>query len=135
MNLEFVTLSKKWDGLHIRKNMLEKALSDFDGEIAIALSTDAHVHHLNRDYRGKDKPTNVLSFPNETGGDVILAIETIRAESKAQNKPLRDHIEHLIIHGALHCMGYDHENDRDANEMEALEIKICDILGFHPYQD
>lgn len=154
MKLEIVKLSRKWDGLHIRKSILERALSqhcycgldpqslkDRDSGlrqndnvvIAVALSTDAHIKALNSHYRDKDKPTNVLSFGNDTGGDIILAIETIRAESKAMNKPLRDHIEHLIVHGALHITGFDHENETDAEIMEAKETEICKKIGFDPY--
>ncbi len=133
MKLDIIKLSTKWNGLHIRKTILEKALCDFDLDVAVALSTDTHIQTLNADYRSKDKPTNVLSFPNGHGGDVILAIETIRRESKDMNKPLRHHIEHLIIHGCLHIAGYDHENDADATEMEALETIICKNIGFDPY--
>lgn len=133
MKLDIVKLSRKWDGLHIRKSVLERALRGYDLDIAVALSTDSHIKELNAGFRGKDKPTNVLSFTNDQGGDVILAIETIRRESKQMNKPLRHHIEHLIVHGALHIAGYDHENDNDANVMEAKETAICGEIGFDPY--
>ena len=156
MKIETVILSKKWNDVHIRKGLIERVLSqhlipaqavnskkdpslhwDDVGEITLALSTDAHVKQLNNDFRAKDNPTNVLSFPNHAhnGGDIILAIETVKREARAEDKPLRDHLEHLIIHGILHCFGYDHENDRDWDEMVKMEVKICTMLGFHPYPE
>ncbi len=137
MILDIVVMSSKWKDIHIRKKLIEEAMSEYDGEVALALSTDKHVHQLNRDFRGKDKPTNVLSFPNDyhDGGDVILAIETVRREARAEGKALRDHLEHLIIHGCLHVFGYDHENDKDWDKMVKAEVKIGKRLGFNPYPD
>lgn len=136
MNLTFIKMSTKWAHVHVRRREIEDVLKKFKGEIAIALSTDAHIRRLNRDFRGKDKATNVLSFPNGIdGGDVILAYETLVREARAQDKPFRDHFEHLVIHGCLHIEGYDHENDAQANDMEALETKLCKKLGFTPYED
>lgn len=134
MKLDFVVLSDLWDGFDLRADELESVLKDFNVDIAVALSDDAHVRRLNRDFRGKDKPTNVLSFPNTVGGgDVILAFETMKREAEEQGKDLRDHVEHLVIHGCLHIMGYDHETDEGAEEMEALEAELCGKLGFQPY--
>ncbi len=103
-------------------------------EISLVFSDDAHIRTLNAGWRGKDKPTNVLSFPAFPDwrggslppmlGDVILAAETIAAEAVAQGKPLADHISHLIVHGILHLIGYDHEADADAEEMEAIERRV-----------
>jgi probable rRNA maturation factor len=108
------------------------------GEIAVVLSDDATVRKLNRDYRGKDKPTNVLSFPNDGGidpdggmaplGDVVLALETVAAEAKAQGKRPGDHV-------VLHLFGHDHLKDAEARRMEALETKILAGLGIaDPYR-
>ncbi len=137
MIIDLVTLSTQWKDIHVRKKLIEDAMSDYDGDVALALSTDKHVHQLNRDFRGKDKPTNVLSFPNDMheGGDVILALETLRREAKAEDKALRDHLEHLIVHGCLHVFGYDHETDEEWDEMVKEEIRICAKLGFHPYPE
>lgn len=120
-------------------------------EIGIVLADDALVHRLNRDYRGKDRPTNVLSFAllddedEEVEavagapilvGDVILAHGTVEAESGAQGKTLDDHAIHLVVHGVLHLLGYDHETDEDAERMERLEARILDGLGIaDPYMD
>lgn len=115
------------------------------GEIALVLADDATVKRLNRDYRGKDKPTNVLSFPmgGEPGpdgepaalGDVVLALETIQAEAKAQGKRVADHVSHLAVHGVLHLLGFDHEKDAPARRMEALETRILASLGIaDPYR-
>lgn len=135
MDLTFIPLSNKWDHIHIRKKEIDAVLKKYDANIAVALSTDAHVRRLNGTYRKKDKPTNVLSFPNGIdGGDVILAFETLVREAREQDKPLRDHLEHLIVHGCLHIIGYDHMNDKDAEEMEKLETKLCKKLGFNPYE-
>lgn len=114
----------------------------------VALSSDAHVAELNGAYRGKNKPTNVLSFPapvsagtgnhDETAnlGDIVLAAETVLAEARDQGIAPADHLKHLVIHGLLHLLGFDHENDADAEEMEALEILILARLGIaNPYAD
>ncbi len=104
-------------------------------EITIVLANDAFVRKLNHEFRGKDKPTNVLSFPGEDHlGDIILARQTILREAKEQGKTARDHAVHLIVHGMLHVQGYDHESRKDAEKMEALEIKILKKLGIsNPY--
>lgn len=135
MRLTFVVMSDLWNGIPIREQELEDVLVAFDADIAIALSDDAQVRQLNKDYRDKDKPTNVLSFPNSLGGgDVILAFETINREAEEQGKNPRDHAEHLVIHGCLHIMGYDHENDEEAAAMESIETELCRQLGFTPYE-
>ena len=117
-------------------------------EIAITLSDDVEIRDLNRDWRGKDKPTNVLSFPGLEGamagflppdaprplGDIILAFETCRAEAEEQGKSLADHARHLVVHGVLHLLGFDHEDDAEAEEMEALETLVLAGLGIaDPY--
>lgn len=123
------------------------------GELSIVLTDDATIQALNRDWRRIDAPTNVLAFPGDsdrlpqTGltvddapplllGDVIVAFETTRAEALRDGKSLADHLAHLIVHGTLHLRGYDHENDPDAEEMEALETSILRGLGIaDPYEE
>lgn len=100
-------------------------------ELSLLFTDDAHVRVLNRDWRGKDKPTNVLSFPAfEVApgdpvppmlGDVVLAFETVGAEATLEEKPFDHHLTHLIVHGLLHLLGYDHEDEEDAAIMEGLE--------------
>jgi probable rRNA maturation factor len=106
-------------------------------ELSVVLSDDAFVRQLNHKYRGKDKPTNVLSFPSGDAsslGDVILAFETVAQEAVAQQKTFRDHATHLIVHGVLHLLGHDHEDEREAQAMEQYEIKILKKLGVkNPY--
>jgi len=115
---------------------LADGASPLTGETTIAFADDATIRPLNAQYRGKDKPTNVLSFPGiDGGGDVILALETVRKEAEIQGKSLPDHTTHLIAHGILHLMGYDHETGRaDARRMERLERSVLAGLGIaDPY--
>ena len=125
-------------------------------EMSLVLADDALVQTLNRDYRDKDKPTNVLSFAllddlddtdedaddvlaREDGmpiliGDVILAFETVQREALEQGKSFEDHLTHLVIHGVLHLLGYDHQSDPDADRMERLETSILARMGIaDPY--
>jgi probable rRNA maturation factor len=125
-------------------------------EMSLVLADDALVQTLNRDYRDKDKPTNVLSFAllddlddtdedaddvlaREEGmpiliGDVILAFETVQREALEQGKSFGDHLTHLVIHGVLHLLGYDHQSDPDADRMERLETSILARMGIaDPY--
>ncbi len=112
-------------------------------ELSIVLSSDAEVRVLNRDYRGKDKATNVLSFPSGLSsdlsgtdmlGDVILALETVSMEADRDGKSLESHLRHLVVHGVLHLLGYDHESDDEATEMERREIEILAGMGISdPY--
>lgn len=105
----------------------------------LALSDDATVRVLNRNWRRQDKPTNVLSFPaperqrgadcSQMLGDIVLAEETLLAEARAASIPPPHHFRHLLVHGLLHLMGYDHEKDHDAAKMEALETRILARLG------
>ena len=110
--------------------------------MAVALIDDRAMRKLNRTYRGKDKPTNVLSFPaGEAGegktralGDIAIALGTVKREARAQGKALGDHVTHLMVHAVLHLLGYDHESDPDAEHMEALERKALAALGIaDPY--
>lgn len=107
------------------------------GELSLVLSDDEQVTVLNRDYRGKDKPTNVLSFPQSGAllGDVILARETIAREAKDKGASFEAHLTHLIMHGWLHLQGFDHQTDETASEMESIEIAALATLGIdNPYQ-
>ena len=107
------------------------------GELSLAFVDDAAIQVLNRDYRHKDRPTNVLSFPmtGDMLGDVVLARETIEREAKEQGKQFEDHVSHLIVHGFLHLLGYDHDDDKEAAEMEALEINALAQMGIdNPYE-
>ena len=115
--------------------------------VAVALIDDRAMQKLNRTYRGKDKPTNVLSFPAAEAedaprgrarrrpiGDVAIAYGTVRREAEAQGKSLADHLAHLMVHAVLHLLGYDHETDLEADEMEALEREALAALGIaDPY--
>ena len=114
-------------------------------EISLLFADDAAVRELNRTWRGKDAATNVLSFPagpQPAGpgprplGDVALAFETLEREADAEGKSLADHASHLIVHGLLHLLGYDHDRDAEAQEMETLEIEALRRLGVaNPYRD
>jgi probable rRNA maturation factor len=109
--------------------------------LTVALADDRRVQALNKRDRRKDKPTNVLSYPSgepsaKPGflGDVVLARQTVWREARAQKKTPQAHISHLVVHGTLHLLGYDHENDSEAERMEALERRILAKLGIaDPY--
>jgi probable rRNA maturation factor len=115
---------------------------EFKGKSALCvlLASDSKLRVLNRDFRGKDKPTNVLSFPaasNRQGyrGDIALAYGVTAKEARTAGKSLSDHAAHLVVHGVLHLAGYDHERARDARLMEPLEVKILARLGIaNPYK-
>lgn len=107
------------------------------GALTILLSNDKKLHTLNVTFRGKDKPTNVLSFPSQQGeylGDVAVAYGATSREAREQKKAFADHATHLVVHGVLHLLGYDHESKRAAMIMEPLETKILGELGIDdPY--
>jgi probable rRNA maturation factor len=117
-----------------------RAVADKDERrgIAIALGDDALLQQLNLRYRGKDKPTNVLSF--EAGaadrlGDVALSLQTLKAEAQEQGKTLKAHFQHLVVHGTLHLLAFDHEKPGAARKMEKLEREILAGLGVDdPYE-
>ncbi|MBU6464743.1 MAG: rRNA maturation RNase YbeY [Bradyrhizobium sp.] len=120
-----------------------------NAELAVMLTDDAGIRTLNNNWRGIDKPTNVLSFPalqpiGPSGsddaprmlGDIAIAYETTRREADDEQKPFDHHLSHLAVHGFLHLIGYDHENEVDAEAMESLETKILAQLGIpDPYAD
>jgi len=108
--------------------------TDGVGAAAVLLGDDAFVRDLNARFRGKDSPTNVLSFPagpNALGhlGDVALAFGVCESEARAQGKPFADHLRHLVVHGLLHLLGYDHEDEAEGDVMEALERSILGGIG------
>ncbi len=125
-------------------------------EISLLACNDTRIAALNEDFRGKPRPTNVLSWPSDERGaavdgempvppqpgpdaelgDIAIAYETCLAEAEAAGKPMRDHTLHLLVHGTLHLLGFDHERDRDATLMEGLETEILGKLGLcDPYRD
>jgi probable rRNA maturation factor len=131
-----------------RAALAEAPESGAPAVVGVILTDDAEQRQLNRTYRGKDRPTNVLSFamadpaaPGPAGspvllGDVVLAFETVAREAGEQDKPLADHLRHLVVHGVLHLLGFDHETDTEAATMEARETAILKGLGVpHPYRD
>jgi len=106
------------------------------GGFTILLAGDRNLRTLNHNFRGKDKPTNVLSFPGADGyaGDIALAYGVTRKEAKAAGKTMADHATHLVVHGVLHLAGHDHERPTEARAMEGLEVKILGRLGIaDPY--
>ncbi|WP_430437533.1 rRNA maturation RNase YbeY [Oceanibaculum nanhaiense] len=124
--------------------LAEAGAPDGPAELAVRLTDDAELQALNRQYRGKDRPTNVLSFPGDADdalpgepaplGDLALAYGTVAREASEQGKSLADHLSHLIVHGTLHVLGYDHETEAEAAEMEALEVRILSGFGISdPY--
>jgi len=111
-------------------------------ELVIRIVDEAEIRTLNREYRGMDRPTNVLSFPSDLPpevesdllGDLVISAPVVQREAEEQEKPLQAHWAHMVIHGVLHLTGFDHQNDRQALEMEFLERSLLEGLGFpDPY--
>lgn len=112
----------------------QAALGTVEGDIVVLLTDDAAVRELNGRFRDKDRPTNVLSFPAPENafphlGDIVLAYGVCASEAEAQGKTLTDHLSHLVVHGVLHLLGRDHEDDAEAEEMEAEERDILAQIG------
>ncbi|NHB94183.1 rRNA maturation RNase YbeY [Photorhabdus cinerea] len=129
------TLFQRW---------LDGVLPQFqsESEVTIRIVDEAESHNLNLTYRGKDKPTNVLSFPFEAPptvdlpllGDLIICRQVVEKEAEEQQKTVEEHWAHMVIHGCLHLLGYDHIEDDEAEEMESLETEIMQKLGYSdPY--
>jgi len=114
-------------------------------EISVLLGSDAEIRELNRRFRGRDRATNVLSFPAGGApwpggppplGEIALAAETIRREAAAQRKTLRAHVSHLVVHGTLHLLGFDHRTEKEADRMERLEARCLAALSIaDPYRE
>ena len=139
VEIDLVVEAGDWPGEEALTLLVDRAVSAAFAEPAAAghselsrvVSDDAHIRTLNAGWRGKDKATNVLSFPAfpfpKGGklppmlGDIVLASETVAREAALEEKPFENHITHLVIHGLLHLLGYDHETDAEAEEMEAIE--------------
>jgi probable rRNA maturation factor len=140
VKIEFLVRSRRWQNAPRARATIKKAIaaaakaaSTRRAELAIVLSDDSAIRALNRDWRGKNAPTNVLSFPtaalgNDRGtphiGDIVIAYETAAREARAEGKPFMHHLAHLAVHGYLHLIGYDHETDRSATKMERLERAV-----------
>jgi probable rRNA maturation factor len=128
----------------LRRAVAEAAsmVSTGDGELAIVLTDDSAMRALNRDWRGQDKPTNVISFPAKASpaaaprmlGDIVIAYQTMTREAQTEGKPLMHHLAHLAVHGFLHLAGYDHDAEKAAEAMEELEVAILARLDVpNPY--
>ena len=150
IKLEVIVRSALWNKRRTARSIVKKAVlaaakaaSTAPAELAIVLSNDSAIQALNRDWRGKNAPTNVLSFPAAPDvpgrgksrhpapyiGDIVIAYQTTAREAVAEGKRFDHHLAHLAIHGFLHLLGYDHENDRDAEKMESLERRILGRLA------
>lgn len=128
------------------QNWVDAVLTDESqhSEIVIRVIDEDEMIEFNQQYRHKSGPTNILSFPFEAPdsvesdllGDLLVCAPVIETESKQQNKPLENHWAHIIVHGVLHLIGYDHINDMDAEEMEALEVMILKTITINnPYEE
>jgi probable rRNA maturation factor len=154
LQVEFVATSPAWRGALATRTLARQAIAAGFAECGVALrpgaemcvhlADDEHIRALNARWRDLDEATNVLSFPavepanigqTRLLGDIVLAFETVAREAAAEGKPLADHYRHLIVHGFLHLVGFDHETEFDAQRMEAMETRILGRLGVpDPYQ-
>jgi probable rRNA maturation factor len=151
VTVEILLHSALWKAHRKAKTVLRQAISEAAlllgvkaGEVAVVLTNDAAIRVLNAKWRRRDRATDVLSFPAEAGrfsdgtspllGDIVIAYETTQREACTQKKPFMNHLVHLAVHGFLHLLGYDHEAQHDAEEMERLEISILARIGIlDPY--
>ncbi|MDE2361654.1 MAG: rRNA maturation RNase YbeY [Hyphomicrobiales bacterium] len=146
---DIVVRADAWRNLRGARRVVERAIdacrlalgrTDEKAETCVVLCDDAEIRRLNGRWRGFDKATNVLSFPANAGsqgaslGDIAIAYETVAGEAVAENKALPAHLSHMVVHGYLHLVGYDHEDERDAEQMEDMERQILGVLGIDdPY--
>ena len=135
-----VQYAVKPDNVPTRAQLKKWALAalEEDAEVALRIVGESEGHELNRDYRGKDYATNVLTFPLTDDpvlmGDIVLCHPVVEKEAQEQNKSLEAHYAHLVVHGMLHLQGYDHVSDEEAEVMEALETQIVTKFGYaDPY--
>jgi probable rRNA maturation factor len=151
VDIDIVTESDLWNACPDADAIIRRAIdaasraAGESGTVAVMLTDDASIRAMNAQWRGIDKPTNVLSFPAGDTlrlpgevhlGDIAIAYETVAAESASENKAFADHLAHLAIHSYLHLIGFDHETDDEAAQMESLEIRILCGLGIaDPYSD
>ena len=156
MAIDIMVDSPLWKGQRGVKSVLQRAIGEAaamaatnGGELAIVLTDDSAIRALNRNWRGQDRPTNVLSFPAHPPsaslrgerrdrvrllGDIVIAYETTAGEALAEHRPFRHHLAHLAVHGFLHLVGHDHAVDAQADAMEALEIAVLARLDVpNPY--
>ena len=146
--IDILLESGRWSGRRGVQPLLRRAIagastalpakaarSTTGAEVAIVLTDDSTIRELNRTWRGKDEPTNVLAFPTDPQagphrllGDIVIAFETLAREARAERKPFDHHLAHLAVHGFLHLCGYDHETARQAATMERLETAILSRL-------
>lgn len=149
--IDIIISAEAWEGVDgletltracVDASLAESGAALVDGcEVSIAFCDDAEIQTLNAQWRGKDKPTNVLSFPTPGPlparpllGDIVIAYETVAREAGEQEKTLHEHTAHMVIHGFLHLIGYDHETAAEAEAMEGLERRIASRLGLpDPY--
>ncbi|HEY1711047.1 MAG TPA: rRNA maturation RNase YbeY [Rhizomicrobium sp.] len=142
--IDIVIAEKKWRTPGLAARLEEAAMLALKKHkkakvsLTLLLADDGRLQELNRDFRGKNKSTNVLSFPADDDaylGDIALAYGVTAREAKAAKKTIADHATHLVVHGVLHLLGYDHETARDAEIMEPLEVQILAKLGISdPYR-
>lgn len=141
IDIQFATLEKCPTSDQI-KMWINAVLKKKNAKVVIRIVNEDEMIILNRQYRHKEKPTNVLSFPCQLPskirgnilGDIVICASVVANEANEQNKPFTAHWAHMVVHGVLHLLGYDHENEEDAVKMESLEIAILNDLGFSdPY--
>ncbi|PPD43602.1 MAG: rRNA maturation RNase YbeY [Methylocystis sp.] len=151
VDVDMIVAAEAWEGFDgletLTRACVDASLSESgaalaDGcEMSVTFCADDEIRELNAQWRGKDAPTNVLSFPTPGPvaarpllGDIVVAYETVAREAAEQEKTLREHTAHMVIHGFLHLIGYDHETAAEAEEMESLERRIASRLGLRdPY--
>jgi probable rRNA maturation factor len=132
----------RFDGLPARSTLLRwvEAAIESDGELTVRFVDAAEARRLNREFRGKDYATNVLTFDYQHApvvvADIVLCVPVVRREAREQRKGFREHLAHLVVHGVLHAQGHEHDRAADAKRMEAREVRILAGLGIDdPYPD